>query len=72
MWYKGKMLLMILCSIGLLLTACGHAWCEVNLNGEIYIFDPQIEDRVVSNGKIKYSYFFKTYDERAGKYIKAE
>ena len=50
----------------------GHAWCEVNINGEIYIFDAQIEGRVVKDGKIKYSYFFKTYDEKAGRYAKEQ
>ena len=35
----------------------GHAWTIVKLQGKWYIFDPQVEDQVQSNGKINYWYF---------------
>ena len=48
----------------------GHAWCEMNLNGTIYVFDPQVEDNIAKGGAIKYYRFGKTYDQVPGKYIK--
>ena len=49
----------------------GHAWCEVKIDGKAYIFDPQIEDRIVDKrGKNIYNRFFKTYKELEGKYVK--
>lgn len=50
----------------------GHAWCEMNINGTIYVFDPQVEDNIAKGGKIKNYRFGKTYDQVKGKYIKAE
>ena len=50
----------------------GHAWCEMNLNGTIYVFDPQVEDNIAKGGTIKYYRFGKTYDQVPGKYIKSE
>lgn len=46
-----------------------HMWTEVNLNGNTYVFDPQVEDDM-SNGKINYYRFCKTYSEVSGSYIK--
>ena len=46
-----------------------HMWTEVKLNGKIYVFDPQVEDDM-SNGKINYFRFCKTYAEVAGSYKK--
>ena len=50
----------------------GHAWCEMNLNGTIYVFDPQVEDNIAKGGAIKYYRFGKTYDQVKSKYIKSE
>ena len=50
----------------------GHAWCEMNINGTIYVFDPQVEDNIAKGGSIKYYRFGKTYDQVPGKYIKEE
>lgn len=50
----------------------GHAWCEMNINGTIYVFDPQVEDNIAKGGTIKYYRFGKTYDQVPGKYIKSE
>ena len=50
----------------------GHAWCEMNLNGTIYVFDPQVDDNIAKGGAIKYYRFGKTYDQVPGKYIKEE
>ncbi len=46
-----------------------HMWTEVKLNGTTYVFDPQVEDDM-SNGKINYYRFCKTYSEVSGSYIK--
>lgn len=46
-----------------------HMWTEVKLNGNTYVFDPQVEDDM-SNGKINYYRFCKTYSEVSGSYIK--
>lgn len=46
-----------------------HMWTEVKLNGNTYVFDPQVEDDM-SNGKINYYRFCKSYSEVSGSYIK--
>ncbi len=46
-----------------------HMWVEVKLNGEVYVFDPQVEDDM-SNGTVNYYRFCKTYSEVSGSYIK--
>ena len=46
-----------------------HMWVEVKLDDEVYVFDPQVEDDM-SNGKINYNRFCKTYSEVSGSYIK--
>ena len=49
----------------------GHAWTEIIIDGKAYIFDPQIEDRIVERkGKWIYDRFYKTYEELPGKYTK--
>ncbi|MBQ5918579.1 MAG: hypothetical protein IIW92_08475 [Lachnospiraceae bacterium] len=48
------------------------AWCEMNINGNIYVFDPQVEANIANGGSIKYHRFGKTYDQVQGKYIKEE
>lgn len=50
----------------------GHAWCEMNIGGTIYVFDPQVEDNIANGGTIKYYRFCKTYGEVPNKYIKSE
>lgn len=50
----------------------GHAWCEMNIDGTVYVFDPQVEDNIAKGGKIKYYRFGKKYEQVPGKYIKAE
>ena len=50
----------------------GHAWCEMNINGTIYVFDPQVEDNIAKGGSIMYHRFGKTYDQVSGKYIKEQ
>ncbi len=43
----------------------GHTWANVIIEGEVYIFDPQIDD----NGNfIPYSFFCKTDSEAKGRY----
>lgn len=37
----------------------GHAWTVIKLNGKYYIFDPQVEQSNLSNGKIQYLFFCK-------------
>ena len=47
-----------------------HAWVEAYIDGETYVFDPQIEDNVAKGGPI-YNYFFcKTYAQVPGQYIR--
>jgi hypothetical protein len=50
----------------------GHAWVEVYINDEIYIFDPQVEDNIAgrNNGKIQYLRFGKRYGDLPGKFLK--
>ena len=43
-----------------------HDWAEANLNGTLYIFDPDVEDDI-SGGGTEYR-FCKTYDELAKEY----
>ena len=50
----------------------GHAWCEMSINGMIYVFDPQVEDNIAKGGTINYYRFCKTYDQVSGKYIKEQ
>lgn len=47
----------------------GHAWMGVELNGQIYMFDPQVEDNVAKGGTIHYYYFGKTLEELGGSHI---
>ena len=46
-----------------------HMWTEVKLDGNTYVFDPQVEDDM-TNGKINYYRFCKSYSEVSGAYIK--
>lgn len=43
----------------------GHAWAEILLGGEIYTFDPQVQD---NNPGFPYFYFGKTYAETGSLY----
>lgn len=46
-----------------------HAWAVVILEGQEYVFDPQIEDNIAKGGAIRYYRFGKTYAEVPNKYI---
>lgn len=46
-----------------------HAWVVAVINGQEYIFDPQIEDNIAKGGPIRYYRFCKTYEELPGKYL---
>lgn len=46
-----------------------HAWVVAVINGQEYIFDPQIEDNIAKGGSIGYYRFCKTYAELPGKYL---
>lgn len=48
-----------------------HTWCELNIDGVIYVFDPQAEDTIMSsNGGRNYYYrFCKQYANIGDKYI---
>ena len=49
-----------------------HAWMGVELDGEIYMFDSQVEDDVAKGGEIRYYYFGKTLEELGGSHIPNE
>lgn len=47
-----------------------HVWCEIELNGTLYIFDPQLDDEMLSRGDIyEYARFCRTYDQMTYHYI---
>ncbi len=48
----------------------GHIWCEMNIDGTIYVFDPQVEDNIAKGGDVYYYRFCKKYEEVPTKYIK--
>lgn len=43
-----------------------HYWPEVVINGERYIFDPQVDDHIAGGGSIKYWRFCQTLQEMNG------
>jgi hypothetical protein len=46
-----------------------HAWCEIKINGTMYIFDPNVDYSIYkANGSIMYLYFCKTEEELKDKY----
>ena len=47
-----------------------HVWCEMLIDGTIYVFDPQVEDNIAKGGKIYYYRFGKTYEQVPEKYLK--
>lgn len=48
-----------------------HKWAEIDLNGQTYVFDPQIEQTLARIGSYpEYYVFCKTYDEVPGRYIR--
>ncbi|MBR1728778.1 MAG: transglutaminase domain-containing protein [Selenomonadaceae bacterium] len=49
----------------------GHIWTVINVDGEEYIFDPQIDDNISKGGQTYYYRFCKTYDEVSGCYAPA-
>lgn len=51
----------------------GHAWVEAYINGETYIFDPQIDDNIGQrSGTRSHQRFCKTYTELPDKYYPYE
>ena len=52
----------------------GHAWCQLDINGVSYIFDPQVEDAIAGrqNGRISYIRFGGTTTQLADKYQNGE
>lgn len=48
---------------------CYHLWCEMTINGTVYVFDPQVEDHITTDGNIRYERFCKTYESIPGKYV---
>lgn len=47
----------------------GHAWVEIELAGQLHVFDAQVEDNVAKGGTINYYYFGKTRNELNGSHI---
>lgn len=47
-----------------------HEWAEINVEGNVYIFDPQLEQNLRSAGLPAYSVFFKTYSQVGSRYAK--
>jgi len=47
-----------------------HEWAEMEIDGQVYVFDPQLEQDLRRAGLPRYSVFFKTYDEVGGRYSK--
>lgn len=45
-----------------------HEWAEVLIDGTPYIFDPQLEQNLVSSGLAPYTVFCVTYDQVPGRY----
>ncbi|MBD5081062.1 MAG: tetratricopeptide repeat protein [Ruminococcaceae bacterium] len=47
-----------------------HVWCEIELGGTMYIFDPQLDDEMMTRGDIyEYTRFCTTYDKMSYHYI---
>ncbi len=47
-----------------------HIWCEMKIDGVIYVFDPQVEDNIAKGGTVKYYRFGKMYEQVPEKYKK--
>lgn len=47
-----------------------HEWCEINIDGTIYVFDPQLDQSLQKSGLKEYMVFCVTYDQIKGRYIK--
>lgn len=45
-----------------------HKWAEVNIDGTVYVFDPQLEQNLRSAGMATYSVFCKTYEQVGSRY----
>lgn len=46
----------------------GHAWCVITVDGEDYIFDPQVDDELARGGEIGYYRYCKTEEETGENY----
>lgn len=47
-----------------------HKWCEINIDGTAYVFDPQLEQDLSASGLSAYTVFCRTYDQIPGRYSK--
>lgn len=47
-----------------------HEWAEIEVDGAVYVFDPQLEQDLVTAGLSPYTVFCRTYDEIPGRYSK--
>lgn len=46
-----------------------HTWCELNIDGTLYVFDPQVEDTIAGGGWVRYSEFCKPYSSFGKNYV---
>jgi len=46
-----------------------HEWCEIDIDGTRYVFDPQLDQSLARAGLKKYMVFGVTYDQIPGRYI---
>lgn len=47
-----------------------HEWAEVNIDGTVYVFDPQLDQSLTRAGLGEYNVFCKTYEQISGRYSK--
>lgn len=47
-----------------------HEWCEINIDGVIYVFDPQLDQSFSRSGLGDYKIFCVTYDQIPGRFLK--
>ena len=47
-----------------------HVWCEIELGGTMYIFDPELDDEMMTRGDTyEYTRFCRTYDQMTYHYV---
>lgn len=47
-----------------------HEWAEIDIDGTVYVFDPQLEQDLAAAGLGEYAVFAKTYEQIPGRYIR--
>jgi len=47
-----------------------HEWAEINIDGQVYVFDPQLDQSLARQGLGSHIIFGKTYADIPGRYIK--